>query len=174
MYETNTNRVLCSQDHIIKLQKSVEIGEESVKIHKISREISEKEGIQMKTALTMFNIYLKEADMIIAHNISFDTNMLSVEAVRNNIDINFEEIGKYCTMRKGTALCQIKKKTKDGREYNKYPKLIELHKQLFNTEPKNLHNAFIDILICLRCYCMMEYKRDIVKECRRIKLLLRK
>ena len=173
LYDTDKNRIVANHDHIIKVKKSVKISEESIKVHGITQNITNSKGIQMKTAIDIFNVYLKEADMIIAHNISFDISMLTVESIRNEKQINFDSIAQYCTMRRGIRICKLVRISRDGNEYYKFPKLIELHKQLFNKEPKNLHNAFIDILICLRCYCMMEYKRDVLSDCRRVKLWLR-
>ena len=39
--------------------------------------------------------------------------------------------------------------------------------------PNNLHNSFVDILICLRCYCMLRYKIDVSNECRQVHLLIK-
>ena len=48
--------------------------------------------------------------------------------------------------------------------YQKAPKLIELHKELFKTEPSNLHNSLIDVLACFRCFYKMVHNEDIVNE----------
>lgn len=39
-----------------------------------------------------------------------------------------------------------------SRSYVKYPKLSELHSHLFGYVPDNLHNAMMDVLVCLRCF----------------------
>jgi DNA polymerase III epsilon subunit-like protein len=51
--------------------------------------------------------------------------------------------------------------TKYGREYLKYPKLAELHYELFNKTPNHLHNAFNDVLICLKCFLKLRYDLDV-------------
>jgi len=76
---------------------------------------------------------------------------------------NFKNI--YCTMQESIDLCAIKVKDKFGREYNKFPKLVELHKELFQTTPSGLHNSLIDILITLRCFIYLKYKKDILTDC---------
>ena len=76
---------------------------------------------------------------------------------------NFENV--YCTMKNSIDLCGIKKQDKFGKEYNKYPKLIELHQKLFNTSPDNLHNSFNDILITLRSYIKLVYDADLLEKC---------
>ena len=49
-----------------------------------------------------------------------------------------------------------------GEEYFKSPKLSELYSFIFKEEPRNLHNSFVDILLCLRCYFMIAENRDII------------
>ena len=98
--------------------------------------------------------------------------MLLVELERNNImlkETNNEvfkivkeiENKNYCTMMNGRQLCNIKAISKDGKEYIKWPKLIELYKKLFNSEVENLHNSLIDTLVCLRCYLKMKENTEI-------------
>jgi hypothetical protein len=80
----------------------------------------------------------------------------------------YEEINgieTYCTMRKGTNLCNIEHKPneKDDKTRKqigkKFPKLSELYLKLFeNSEtPINLHNSMIDVMVCLSCYLKMRH-----------------
>ena len=41
---------------------------------------------------------------------------------------------------------------------------FELHKELFESEPSNLHNSLIDVLACFRCFYKMVHNEDIVNE----------
>lgn len=38
------------------------------------------------------------------------------------------------------------------RVFKKFPKLSETHNYLFGYIPENLHNAMVDVLVCLRCF----------------------
>ena len=76
---------------------------------------------------------------------------------------NFTNI--CCTMQESIELCKIKAVTKFGKEYLKFPKLIELHKELFNSTPNNLHNSFNDILVTLRCFMKLKYDVDLNEKC---------
>ena len=67
-------------------------------------------------------------------------------------------------MKSGQSLCKIEKISRAGKKYFKYPTLSELHNHLFNSIPNNTHDAMVDILICLRCYCKMKYDFDICKK----------
>ena len=81
---------------------------------------------------------------------------------------------EYCTMKKAVDICKIETTNQYGKTYNKYPKLSELHKHLFNTMPNGLHDAMADVLICLRAYVMMEHNQDICHVgCARIKSLFK-
>jgi DNA polymerase III epsilon subunit-like protein len=76
-------------------------------------------------------------------------------------------------MKETEKQCNIKAVSKTGKEYTKYPTLGELHYYLFRSYPKNLHNSLNDILICLRCYYMLQQKGDIYLENNEIKEMLK-
>jgi DNA polymerase III epsilon subunit-like protein len=181
IYDTDANDIVVSSDDIVKVGKDVVISDGSIELHGITKEISQNKGKNINELIDVFCNHLKSVDVLVGHNIEFDIKMLKVELLRfiysntisdeksikykNNLyDLsNFENI--YCTMQKSIDLCGIKKQDKFGKEYNKYPKLIELHQKLFNTSPDNLHNAFNDILITLRCYIKMNYDVDLLEKC---------
>jgi hypothetical protein len=75
-------------------------------------------------------------------------------------------------MKAGKAICQIEKLDKYGKVYYKYPKLSELHVALFGQTPNNTHDATVDILICLRCFCQMKFNFDIYNKNAKIKKIV--
>jgi hypothetical protein len=79
-----------------------------------------------------------------------------VECIRNGIQQKFNYRGnkkkEYCTMKNNVNLCNIEKIGNNGKKYLKYPTLTELYYNLFNENPKNVHNSLIDVLLTLRCY----------------------
>jgi DNA polymerase III epsilon subunit-like protein len=188
IYDTSTNQIIKMVDHIIKLPLNVIISEENSNIHKITNEISQTKGIEIRLSINEFMEDLKNIDLIVAHNLEFDINMLKIEFYReatisdNIVDktqyLNFldpfvHSNKLYCTMKNSINLCNIKiKSNKNGREYIKFPKLNELHIKLFHFSPRNLHNSLNDVLICLRCYFMLEHNFDIVDTNSEIKDLL--
>ena len=124
--------------------------------------------------------------MIVGHNISFDINMVKVELLRiiyeesNISDVrlkeckcdlhlltNFKNI--CCTLQDSITICNIKALDRFGKEYLKYPKLIELHQTLFDSSPNNLHNSFNDILVTLRCFMKLKHDIDLNKTCDKFK-----
>jgi len=183
MYDDDTNDIIVMEDNIIKTASDVVISEDSTAIHGITRDISQTRGINLDNALNGFFDALKKADVLVGHNVSFDINIVDVELLRMIYDSppeisakeltliktklfllrNYKNI--YCTMQNSIELCAIKVVGKTGREYNKFPRLNELHQKLFDTTPNNLHNSLNDILVTLRCYAMMTLNKDIYKTC---------
>jgi DNA polymerase III epsilon subunit-like protein len=165
LYDDQTNHIINIQDDIIKLPENVVLPEESVKIHGITREKSNKKGIPISDALDKFNELIKESDIIVGHNTSFDRRLIMVECIRNDKPMFFDKKNEFCTMFRSINLCAIEKvNPKTGEKYFKYPNLSELHEKLFGNKPKGTHDSMADILICMRCYERMKSNKDIVKK----------
>jgi DNA polymerase III epsilon subunit-like protein len=129
---------------------------------------------------------MRNADMIVAHNVEFDLNMIRVELLRlgqgalvDQLELElrkaiFEDYTNfYCTMRQSVDLCKIEKENSRGKYY-KFPTLSELHKHLFEVEPKHLHNSYHDILCTIRCFIKMKYNQDVVEQNPQFKKLIQK
>ena len=201
IYDTDTFEVVKLSDHIIKLVDNMKINEESIKIHGITDEISQKKGVYFEEIVKELAEDFQGADCLVAHNISFDFNALKIELMRQLLKIKDSSKNmivtrsvmkrkeivcdfltrlideqnpkqKFCTMKESIKLCRIIKVNKLGYNYLKFPKLSELHQFLFQCEPRNLHNALNDILICLRCFCKLKYDYDILDKNTTIKNMI--
>lgn len=160
LFDCTQNKIIINVDDIIKV-KNIPVS--STEIHQITQNISDTKGISIKEALNRFNTVAKQATRLIAHNIQFDKKLIIVESIRNKIASVFvTKPSIYCTMKTTIDLCKIEKKCQDGTKYFKYPTLSELYHHLFSIFPKGTHNAKNDILICLRCYYYLEYKKDLL------------
>ena len=186
VYDTSINDIIKSCDSIVKLDKDVIIPEETTKIHGITNKISRIKGIKFETILDEFFYSLRNVDILVGHNISFDINMVKVEILRliysNEIEndktkykyalyflTNFKNICCTCSLKDSVDLCNITTFDKKGNPYLKYPKLIELHEKLFQSVPNNLHNSFNDILVTLRCFMKLKYDVDLNEHCSKFK-----
>lgn len=173
LYDALNDKFLDIHDHIIKMPDGVVIPDDSVKIHGITNEMSQL-GDDIIDVLDMFRVAYSQSNTIVGHNIEFDINAIKATLLNNNC-VNFFELEKqtpiYCTMKNSIDLCKIKAISKyTGKEYFKWPRLIELHKYLFhNQEPNNLHNSLTDIYVTLRCYYKMMYDRDILQLSKKFK-----
>lgn len=185
IYDVNEKELVKIRDFIVKVPYNIEISEESTKLHGITNDISYSQGLDIELIIEEFMEDLKYCDYIVGHNIEFDINMIKAELMRLNMNItknmnlyyNYLEFIStckkfYCTMQESVDLCAIKQKNKQGKEYFKYPKLIELHQKLFNSSPKGLHNSLNDILICLRCFYKIKFNNDIIYENNEINRLI--
>jgi DNA polymerase III epsilon subunit-like protein len=123
--------------------------------------------IDISTALREFMEDLKTCDYVVGHNIDFDIKMILAELKRVNMDSEFNEFlssdNFVCTMMKMISVCKIDALTKFGKKYLKFPKLKEAYKTLFGYEPcgSALHNAIIDVVVCLRVFCKLGDPVDI-------------
>lgn len=183
LYDTSINDILTLSDSIVRLEDCINIPEDSTKIHKITNEISRKCGIDIKFILKNFFYHLKNCDLLVGHNISFDINMVKIEILRmifnNSSNLSEDEIRDYkynlhvltnykniyCTLKESIKICDIKQLDKNGKSYLKYPKLVELHEKLFKTTPINLHNSLNDVIVTLRCFIKLNYGVDLYKTC---------
>lgn len=150
------------ENHYIKIDENVELSDESINIHGIKREKLENEGKDLNEILMKFMDSLKNTDYLVAHNLSFDKNMLQVECSRNNINNMYPNtIVEFCTMKYGESICNLKIIGKNGKEFRKFPKLVELYEKLFNEKVENYHNAKIDIICCARCFSILTGGEDL-------------
>lgn len=173
VYDVDTNRVIKIADFIIRPPDHVVIQPLITEITGITREICDSQGVPIDVALRAFNEDYERCDLIVAHNIEFDSEMIRIEVMRNSdlgttgcplIKTMFpldNSKPTYCTMIHGRGLCNIQRIAASGRTWIKPPRLEELYERLFGEKPTNLHNALVDTYVCLRCFVKMRFDRDL-------------
>lgn len=120
---------------------------ENSHIHNISQDKAESEGIDFKDMISIFYNDLKNCDTIVAHNLSFDINILLSECYRYGFETIVDEINlkkQYCTMLKAKEILLEKD--------SKYPRLIELYNYIYNEQWTQIHDATDDCIKCQKCY----------------------
>jgi len=127
--------------------------------HGISEEMAELAGVDERYALITFASLYKMADVIVCHNIDFDSKILDIAMDRQDPFIPYNPIKKmyFCTMKQSTDMCKIKKNFGDG---YKWPKLQELHYFLFKENFVGAHDAMNDVRATRRCYYEMMRRED--------------
>jgi len=187
--QLNTAKIV---NEILRLPEGVEMSRESEAVHKISlaqsqgqtkRVVNPKTGEELLThnpeiheVLVEFMSDFERADVIVAHNLRFDRNMLLAEMdrLRKSGRPEFEIFNEYirnlyenkkefCTANFGADVCQIAATNKAGKEYYKMPKLNALYTHLFGYAPdeSKLHDALMDVVICMRCFYKIRYDIDL-------------
>lgn len=154
---SNKDSIIDSMDVIIKPNGRTEMNPYAEKVHGISLERAEKEGIPEEEALKLFAQLQVKSDKKICHNASFDSKYL-YQMMQRNMDVLTDverssfylEDNHFCTMKnvKIIKFCNLKNKT--GRP--KWPKLSELYNKLFDKEFENAHNALADVKALRDCY----------------------
>ena len=142
-------------DFIIK-PEGYSIPVPSSNIHGITNERALKEGLPLLEVLQNFHKLVSDSKILIAHNISFDENIVGAEFLRNGMTNGIPSKRKICTMLASTDLCAI-----PGPYGPKLPKLPELHYKLFNESFDEAHNASVDIEITAKCFWEMR-RRGII------------
>jgi DNA polymerase III epsilon subunit-like protein len=121
-----------------------------------------KPRMPIKEALEKFMKDYNSCEICVAHNASFDKNMLLAEMMKlsSDMDAHFDTIFEsnkiYCTMISSTNVVKIyyPEKYDSKKPMYKPPKLKEAYYVLFGYAPIEaaLHNALIDIVACLRVF----------------------
>jgi len=83
IYNISTNTVEEVVDEYINIPKSVTISPESIAVHGITREISNKKGKPILPILNKFFEAYMKCDCIVAHNLHFDGELVRKEMWRN-------------------------------------------------------------------------------------------
>lgn len=136
-------------DYIIK-PENFTIPVAASRVHGISTERANNEGVELETVLTKFNELLEKTEYLVAHNISFDEKILGAELLRKKVQTSFFQKRTLCTMKASTDYCKI-----PGPYGWKWPKLSELHIKLFGVDFEEAHDASADINATEKCFWEM-------------------
>lgn len=123
-------------------------------IHGITNEQALNEGIPIQEFIKFFKNDLLDIDLIVAHNLNFDIQILLTELFRQQEGDVINKIiktNKKCTMKLGKRLNIVPEKGW------KYPKLQELYDKFFPSEERvQNHRALDDTMMCMKCYFKMK------------------
>ena len=137
------------QDYLIN-PEGFNIPYDAERIHGISTELAQQNGIELKEMLEKFNIALSKAKYIVGQNVGFDVNIMGCEFYRMGIDSPMTQIPVLDTCTEVTASL-LKLPGGRGGKF-KLPTLTELHQYLFNEPFAEAHNATADVEATTRCF----------------------
>jgi hypothetical protein len=136
VYNVATNEIEETLNEYVRVPKTAEISPESIAVHKITREITEKKGKPIVPLLARFFEAYMKCDCIVAHNLHFDGEMVRKEMWRNRKELDAKikipdrvnmmcgvftkkfnaayHIDMFCTMMNTVEFCGIEFAKKPG------------------------------------------------------------
>ncbi|HVP77709.1 MAG TPA: 3'-5' exonuclease [Thermodesulfobacteriota bacterium] len=151
------HRHLETKSQIIK-PEGFKIPRDAQRIHGISTSKALAHGRPLKSVLKGLAQAATEADIVVAHNLRFDENIISAEFLRLGLTPPFGRKHRICTMIETTDFCRL-----IGAYGYKWPTLGELYFELFDEELEEVHDAGADVLACAKCFFELK-KRGVVKK----------
>lgn len=121
-----------------------EIPEGAVKVHGITTEKALAEGRPILDVLGEFQALADDCDALVAHNLDFDIKVSEAAFYREGLTPYISSLLPICTMKTTTSLVALPK--------NKWPKLSELHSNLFGFEFEGAHRSGADTDALVSCF----------------------
>jgi len=149
------------QDYLVQ-PDGFNIPYDAERIHGISTELAQAEGIPLIDVLEKFNIALGKAKFIVGQNLGFDVNIMGSELYRMGVDSPMASMPVLDTCTEVTASL-LKLPGGRGGKF-KLPTLTELHSYLFNVPFAEAHNATADVEATTRCFLELIKREVFTKE----------
>ncbi|WP_432222760.1 DNA polymerase III subunit alpha [Flavobacterium sp. TMP13] len=149
------------QDYLVK-PDGFNIPYDAERIHGISTELAQKDGISLTEVLEKFNIALSKSKFIVGQNLGFDVNIMGAELYRMGVNSPMSSMPVLDTCTEVTASLLKLPGGRGGRF--KLPTLTELHEYLFNVPFSEAHNATADVEATTRCFFELIRREVFTKE----------
>ncbi len=144
-----TGRLLFNENYIIK-PEGFEIPYSASKVHGITTERANRDGVSLKVALEAFHKDLQRSKYNVGHNIEFDVNVTGCEFFRlGDLEPLVTTLDSIDTKEESTEWCALPGGR--GGKY-KWPTLTELHTKLFGEGFGDAHDAAYDVDATARCF----------------------
>jgi DNA polymerase III subunit epsilon len=117
----------------------------AIKIHGITREYLNKEGVGRGEILTKLTNDIKEYEpLLIAHFMEFDYHLLTADFIRSGIENPLPNAELFCTMLATKGYLSESKRP--------FLKLCDVYYMLFNETLNDQHNALVDARATAECF----------------------
>lgn len=183
LYDTENPSSAKIFDKYIEIGDDIVISPGATSVHHIDRDkinnSPENKKAKIDVALNEFINDIYSADIIVGHNVQFDRKMVLSELMRLNKPelkrdiIYLMDNSKFeCTMNSTANECKLQmpikykdKKTGQDKVFYKIksPKLSESYEHYFGYAPMGeaLHDALVDVVVCLRVFMKYKYNVDV-------------
>ncbi|GIZ09071.1 DNA polymerase III subunit alpha [Flavobacterium sp. UMI-01] len=149
------------QDYLVQ-PDGFNIPYDAERVHGISTELAQAEGITLAEVLEKFNIALGKTKFIVGQNLGFDVNIMGAEFHRMGVDSPMANLPVLDTCTEVTASLLQLPGGRGGKF--KLPTLTELHQYLFNVPFAEAHNATADVEATTRCFLELIRREVFTKE----------
>jgi DNA polymerase-3 subunit alpha len=142
-------KIIEHQDYLVQ-PDGYNIPYDAERIHGISTELAQADGISLSEVLEKFNVALSKSKFIVGQNLKFDINIMGCEFHRLGIESPMSSMPVLDTCTEVTASLLQLPGGRGGKF--KLPTLTELHSYLFNKPFAEAHNATADVEATTRCF----------------------
>ncbi len=122
-----------------------------IKIHGITNEHANEEGIEIKKVMKKMKKVIEDVDYIIGYNVYFDVNVLMNELYRAGHKSTVNRINEIKKNKNILCVGELAKQYKCYKD-SSMPCQVNIYKELFGEELVNAHNAVHDILATIRIF----------------------
>lgn len=140
------------QDYLVR-PDGFNIPYDAERIHGISTELAEEQGIPLSEVLEKFNLALAKSKFVVGQNIGFDVNIMGCEFHRLGVESPMSQMPVLDTCTETTAELLRLPGGRGGKF--KLPTLTELHQYLFGEPFAEAHNATADVEATTRCFLQL-------------------
>lgn len=168
LYDTEARRVVASLNSAI-LPEGWSMPEEASRVNGLTDQYLKAVGVPAFAIMPAVITLAFKAELLIAHNVEFDTKILAAamwrqfkeeeeetEEVAHSVIKNWLSRPVYCTMKESKDIVQVK--TTNGR--SKYPKLAEAYKYFFSKDLDRAHSANADAVAVLEIYIALQGEKE--------------
>ena len=133
---------------LVQLADGVSIDPGAKEAHGISEEDCARYGVSPVVACSLFNQVCMQADIIVAHNLSFDASIMKTALFRiGKKPHRFDGRQQICTKEVSTDVLKL-----PGKYGYKWPTLAEAYRHYTGEEIVGAHDALVDTEACLAVF----------------------
>jgi DNA polymerase-3 subunit epsilon len=148
LVETSDWKPRARHSLLVQLADGVRIEPGAREAHGISEADCARYGVAPVVACSLFNQACMQADIIVAHNLSFDTSIMKTALYRiGNKPHRLDGRQHVCTKEASTEVLKL-----PGKYGYKWPTLAEAYRHYAGREIEGAHDALVDTEACLQVF----------------------
>jgi DNA polymerase III epsilon subunit-like protein len=149
LVDTTTWAAMGRHSSLVQLPEGASIEPEAHQAHGISERDCKEFGVALMVACSLFNQACMRADVIVAHNMSFDQTVMLASLYRlGDKPERMSEKRLICTKEESTPVLKLPGKYGDY----KWPTLAEAYQYYTGKELVGAHDALVDTEACLEVF----------------------